>query len=160
MDKKQNISESKYQVIFVSMVFILYFIFVSGFIPQIIGGTYPTMQLNNTGSADEFYVHDAEIKSSAWLFKNRDNNERIFADSRASRKLWFSNNDNSDKIIKNVFPSVIDNNAYVYSGYTNTLSNIAFVFVKGETISYNFPSEFLSQNKNTIYNNGGSKIFK
>lgn len=143
------------------IVFLLYFSFLSGFIPQITGGVDPFLQLNNSGSSyDEFYVHEAEIKSSNWLFENRAKDEIIYADKRASYKLWFSNNVDINKIIENVFPSVIDKNAYVYSSYTNTLESRAFAYFKGEIISYNFPTEFLNQNKNLIYNNGESEIFK
>ncbi len=54
----------------------------------------------------------------------------------------------------------MDKKAYVYSSYTNTIKKRAFVSYKGETISYNFPTEFLNQNKNKIYNNRESELFK
>jgi uncharacterized membrane protein len=134
---------------------------LSGFIPQILGGSYSSMQLNNSGSDyDEFYVNESEIKSSAWLFENRSSNGIIYADERASYKLLFSKNANPDNIIKTVFPSVIDTKAYVYSSDTNTLKKIAFVDINGELIDYNFPTEFLRQNKNLIYSNGYSNIYK
>lgn len=142
-------------------VFILYFLFLSEFVSQIVGGTDLSLQLNNSGSGyDELYVHESEIKSSAWLFKNRVNDELVYADQRALYKLWFSNNIDVNKIIENVFPPLIDKNAYVFSSDTNTLKKRAFVSIKGELISYNFPTEFLNQNKNLIYSSGKSEIFK
>ena len=147
--------------IVVSIVFLSYFLLLSEFIPQFIGGAYPSMQLNNSGGGyDEFYVHRTEVESSDWIYKNRIDDKLIYADRRASYKLLFSNNINTNKIIENVFPSLIDKNAYVYSSYTNTLKERAFVVIKGELIGYNFPKEFLNQNKNLIYSNGESEIFK
>ena len=145
----------------VLIVLLLYFLFLSGFIPQITGGGDPSLQLNNLGgSYDELYVHEAEVKSSSWLFNNRANDELIYADKRASYKLWFFSNVGINKITENIFPSIIDKNSYVYSSYTNTIKKRAFISIKGEMISYNFPTEFLDQNKNKIYNNGESEIFK
>lgn len=145
----------------VLIVLILYFLFISGFIPQITGGGDPSLQLNNLGgSYDELYVHEAEVKSSSWLFNNRANDELIYADKRASYKLWFFSNVGINKIAEDVFPSTIDKNSYVYSSYTNTTGEKAYIYTRGQIISYNFPIEFLTDNKNKIYNNGGSEIFK
>ena len=150
-----------FKIFAVSIVFLLYYLFLSEFIPQIIGGTYPSMQLNNFGdSYNEMYVHETEIKSSAWLFKNYSNRQMIYADKRALYKLLFSNNVGIYNIIENVFPSIVNKNAYVFSSNTNTLKNKSYINTKGEIITYNFPSEFLNQNKNLIYNNGESEIFK
>ena len=148
--------------VIVLMVFIFYFLFISGFIPQIVGGPQePSMQLNNFGRGyDEFYVHKSEIKSAAWLFKESNNEDKIYVDDRAVNKLWLVTNINKNRIIKSVLPSTMDKKAYVYSSYSNTIKKRAFVSIKGETINYNFPTEFLNQNKNEIYNNGKSEVFK
>jgi len=149
------------RLLFISMIFILYYLFYSGLIPYNILGTGASLQLNNFGGVyDELYVHKTEIKSSEWLFNNRPKSELIFADNRASEKLWFSSKNNAYNILKDVFPSVIDKKAFVYSGYTNTIEKRGFVYTEGQEIGYNFPSEFLNQNKNKIYNNGNTEIFK
>jgi uncharacterized membrane protein/photosystem II stability/assembly factor-like uncharacterized protein len=155
--KKENL-----ETFVILSVFLFYFLFISAFIPQIVGGPQDSsMQLNNFGRGyDEFYVHKSEIKSASWLFNNRANDELIYADKPASCKLWFFSNVGVNKITGNIFPSTIDKNSYVYSSYTNTIKKRAFVSIKSETISYNFPTEFLNQNKNKIYNNGESEIFK
>jgi uncharacterized membrane protein len=149
------------RLLFILMIFILYYLFYSGLIPYNIIGTGASLQLNNFGGMyDELYVHETEIKSSEWLFNNRTNSELIYADERASYKLWFSSKNNTYNIIRDVFPPVIDKKAYVYSSYTNTIEKRGFVDIEGSAIGYNFPSEFLNQNKNKIYNNGSTEIFK
>jgi uncharacterized membrane protein len=155
--KKENL-----ETFAVLSVFLFYFLFISVFISQIVGGSQDSsMQLNNFGRGyDEFYVHKSEIKSAIWLFKKSNNDEKIYVDSRAGSRLWLVTNINENRIIGSVLPSTIDEKAYVYSSYTNTIKKRAFVSFKGETIIYNFPTEFLNQNKNKIYNNGESELFK
>lgn len=153
--------KKNYRLLFVSMIFITYYAFYSGLIPYNIVGTGVTLQLHNFGGMyEELYVHETEVKSSQWLFNNRTGDEFIYADERASYKLWLSNKIDRNRIIKVVFPQVIDKRAYVYSSCTNVVEKRGFVFIEGQVIGYNFPSEFLNQNKNKIYNNGVTEIFK
>jgi len=149
------------RLLFILIIFILYYSYNSGLIPYNIVGAEVSLQLHNFGDMyDKLYVHKTEVKSSEWLFNNRSNNEFIYADERASYKLWFSSKIDIKKIIRDVFPPVIDKKAYVYSSYTNTIEKRGFVHIEGSTIGYNFPSDFLNQNKNNIYNNGSTEIFK
>ena len=149
------------RLLFISISFILYYLFYSNVIPYSIVGTGAPLQLNNFGGVyDQLYVHETEIKSSEWLFNNRPKSELIYADNRASEKLWFSSKNDAYNIIKDVFPSVIDKKAFVYSSYTNTIEKRGFADIESQEIGYNFPSEFLNQNKNKIYNNGSTEIFK
>jgi uncharacterized membrane protein len=153
--------KKNYRLLFILMIFILYFASCSGLIPYNIVGTGVSLQLHNFGDTyEELYVHETEVKSSEWLFNNRTGNEFIYADDRASYKLWFSNKSDINIIIKDVFPPVIDKKAYVYSSYTNVIEKRGFVSIEGQEIGYNFPSDFLNQNKNKIYNNGSTEIFK
>jgi len=156
-----NFVKKNYRLLFVLMIFILYYTFHSGLIPYNMAGAEVSLQLHNFGNRyDELYVHKTEIKSSEWLFNKCTNNEFIYADVNASYKLWFSSKIDISKTIRDVFPPVIDKKAYVYSSYTNTIEKRGFVSTKGSMIGYNFPSDFLNQNKNKIYNNGSSEIFK
>jgi uncharacterized membrane protein len=153
--------KKNYRLLFIVMIFILYYAYRSGLIPYNIVGTEVSMQLHNFGGVyEELYVHETEVKSSEWLFNNRTNNEFIYADERASSKLWFSSKIDINKIMRDVFPPVIDKKAYVYSSYTNTIEKRGFVHTESLTIGYNFPSDFLNQNKNKIYNSGSTEIFK
>ena len=60
----------------------------------------------------------------------------------------------------NVFPSLIDKNGLVYSDYGNTLYGIGITNPKDTRMEYNFPNEFLNSNKNLIYNNYDTRIYK
>ena len=156
-----NFVKKNYRLLFILMFFILYYAFHSGLIPYNTVGADVSLQLYNFGDRyDQIYVHKTEIKSSEWLFNKRTNNEFIYADVNASYKFWFSSKIDINKTIRDVFPPVIDKKAYVYSSYTNTVEKRGFVSTEGSMIGYNFPSDFLNQNKNKIYNNGSTEIFK
>jgi len=147
-------------LIFISIVFLSYFLLLSGFITQIIEGTSDSMQLTNNGeNYEELYTHESEIKSANWLFSNEDKKDLTYADERGSYKLWLANNANN-RVIGNIFPSTLDTNAYVYLSYSNIVGKKAYIDTRGQLISYVFPSRFLNINKNLIYNNGTSGIYK
>ena len=119
------------------------------------------MQLNNFGNSyDELYVHKSEIKSADWLLKKTKGEDIIYADIRAVSKLYSIINPDTNQLENSVFPFTIDKRAYVYSSHTNTVKEMAFISTEGSIIGYNFPSEFLNQNKSKIYNNGKSEIYR
>jgi uncharacterized membrane protein len=145
----------------VLIIFIFYFLFLSDFIPQVVGGTYSPMQLNNYGNGyDEWYVHKTEVNSAGWLLKESDDKDLIYVDVRAVSRTLLLTGKSNNEIINIILPQTIDKKAYVYSGYINTVKKRGFVSVQGDIISYNFPTEFLNQNKNKIYNNGDSEVYK
>ena len=132
---------------------------MSGFLPQIIGGTNPTMQLNNLGSSyNSHYTQETEVNSVKWIIKNYNKDDLVYADRYGAwRLLAFGN---FKDVLDDVLPSTIDKDSYVYSRYSNTLFGLNFKRYSGQFINFNFPTEFLDHNKNKIYNSGGSEIFK
>lgn len=150
----------KVSIILISVIFLTYFLFRSGFLTQISGETTASIQITNVGgNYNELYTHDSEIKSASWLSNNRDKNDLIYADVRGLSKLWLSDTTYSE-IISDIFPSTLDTNAYIYSSYTNTVKNGTYIYSGGQLINYEFPTTFLNVNKNLIYNNGSSEIYK
>lgn len=154
----QRIGNAKAEVI-LSGIIILYYLFVSPVIPQFVGQGYAHMQLNNFGLYyNLYYVHSSELISIKWLETNKDKNLVTYADWYTTRKIGvFSNS--SIWVNNSVLPQNITKNGYVYSGYTNTLKGLSYVFYKGE-VPYAFPKKFLNNNKNLIYSNGETKIYK
>jgi uncharacterized membrane protein len=155
-----NFLKEKYKIIPLLIIFLFYFLFCSGFIPQIIGGVNSPMQLNNFGMVySEVYVHKMEIESANWLSVNYNNDYSIYADKKAVYKFESSKKINIKSIILDILPFAIGKDSYVYSSYTNSIEKDVFTN-SYENIIYNFPTEFFNNNKNKIYNNGGSEIFK
>lgn len=142
------------------IVILLLFVSTSGLANQFFGGN-AYLQLNNFGEFyDRYYFHDSEKKSLLWLSNNYDNTRFVYADNYAYLKfLPFSTI--TKNVMLDIIPPVIDKNAYVYSSFSNTNNGIATSFNKSLLeISYNYPNEFLDNNKNVIYSNGDSIIFK
>lgn len=150
------------RIIFVSGVFLLYFLFLSGFIPQILGGVVPSVQLNNSGTEyNAYYSHYAEIRSGQWLFDNYQKSTYIYIDGYAGNKSLLSCKFESQKWIKqDILPQVIRKSSYVYLSSSNITEESVFVFLRGTTVGYSNPLRFLNENKDLIYNNKYSEIFK
>ena len=154
--KKENI-----KIILILFIFILYFLFCSEFIPQIIGGSEANIQLNNYGLYyDKYYTHNSEVKSAKWFLNNYNEINLIYVDDSSSTKLETFSNIKKGYFIYDILPSIIDKNAYVYLSYTNTIKKISIRSYRGGILEYDFPIQFLNDNKNKIYNNGDSEIFK
>lgn len=146
--------------ILMSIIFIWLFLSSSGFNSNIVGGD-PKMTLNNFGEEyDRFYTHESEVKSLKWLSKYYNQKDMIYLDRYAILKAYSFSRINGKNTQKDILPSTIDKNAYVYSSYVNTIYKRTFIYYELKVMSYSFPTEFLNNNKNKIYNNGSSEIFK
>lgn len=143
-----------------SIVLVFFFLYLSGFTSQIIGGYYPQLNLNNGGFYyDAYFLHTSELQSLEWIKKNRDLKSKlpIQADWFAGKKIHtFADIYSIDGIV----PSEIRKNSYVYLDYSNVVNNQVIVYAGGIPIYYKTPSQLLNENKNLIYNNGRSKIYK
>ncbi len=145
----------------IAIMFLWYFLFFSGFTSQLFGGV-PRMNLNNFGEEyDRFYTYKSEVKSLEWLSKYYNQKDEIYMDEYAILKAYSFSRINKKNVLEYILPSIIDKNAYVYSSYTNKINKTTRVNnYKNNFLEYNFPTEFLNDNKNKIYINGGSEIFK
>jgi uncharacterized membrane protein len=149
------------RIFLLAVFFIVYFLFLSKFNNQIVGGPDISKNLNNIGlEYNAYYVHDSEVVAGDWFFDNYPGNILIYLDNHAYNKILTPDIILSNKIIKDVLPSVIDKKSYVYASQTNTVKSLTFKSYQGNLLSFNFPNEFLEENKNKIYSNGGSEIFK
>ncbi|MBU4348474.1 DUF2206 domain-containing protein [Patescibacteria group bacterium] len=143
----------------VFLIFIAYFLFSTGFIQEITGGTQGNLNLNNfLESTMPLYVHNSEVKSAEWLSQNYDSSNFIYVDQFSSRKIFAFGGIYFH--FEGMMPSLIDKNSYVYSSYTNIVEKKSATAHKMTALTYSFPEEFLNENKNNIYSTGESKILK
>jgi len=133
------------------------FLDLSGFVPEILGGYPPQLALNNSGVYYEAYdIHKAELVSSSWLLANKRPGVPIemdkYAQYRFLRPILLNNLD--------VVPltSIIPND-YIYQDNANVTTNVYQVSINSNQIRYILTQDINSQ-KNLIYNDGGSKIYK
>jgi len=146
------------RIIIIVLFLVIYFLIFTGFFNQLIGNNIPFSNLNNFGhSYNIYFISNTEINSIQWL-----SNENITKKLYASRiyKSPFQTFGSLPYPDWNIFPQILRKNSYVYAGNSETVFKKAYTLIQGGSIPYNFPTEFLNDNKNKIYNNGGSEIFK
>ncbi len=145
---------------YLSIFIIVYYLFLSPFIPQFVGLNQAHLQSNNYGLYyNLYYVHPTEIASINWYTDHRQSGIPLFADwystkkitTFAPQKIW---------VIDNVLPKNITKDSYVFVSDTNKTKGAAYVFYQGKETNYRFPTEFLYEQKDTIYSNGGSEILR
>jgi uncharacterized membrane protein len=145
----------------ISCLLIILIILFSGFSSQIIGGDEAKLQLNNFGKDyDTHYMFYSDFFGADWLNKNS-LNLKVYADASARLKI----NSYAGRLIgastdTKLLPNMISRKSYVYFSTINSIKNMGFFSVKGLRLGFNLPTEFLNENKNKVYNNGGSEIFK
>ena len=82
-------------------------------------------------------------------------------DKYAGKKSLLSYKLESQKWIKqDILPQVLRKNSYVYLSTSNITEESDFVFLRANMVSYSLPLRFLNKNKDLIYNNKYSEIFK
>jgi uncharacterized membrane protein len=140
------------------LTLILFFLSSTGLVSQIIGGN-PLLPLNNFGEEyNSFYTTQLDAKSAVWLANKREDNRMIYADEIAGLRLISSAYIND--YIFDILPSTIDTRSYVYLSQTNVEKGKVYKRYNIGFLAYDTPIEFLNSNKNLIYNNGGSEVFK
>jgi uncharacterized membrane protein len=140
-----------------SILLIIFFLFSYGFIYQFTGGN-SELQLNNFGQFYwDGYSNLMEVNSALWLKTNMASNLKIYSDRISKKKLMLASMRTN---IDDIFPGTISKNDYIYAGYTNTIKKISSKNYGGKFLFFDFPAKFINNNKNKIYNNGGSEIFK
>lgn len=149
----------KADMLIILLLIVFYLLYNTGFTTQIVGGE-PSEILNNYGILYiQDYTHDSEVKSIEWLSDNRDKNSLIYIDKASERKLMAYGNI-VEGLKRDILPSAIDRRAYVYLGYSNVANKVVLELFKGKVILYNLPENFLSNNKNLLYNNQYTEIYK
>ena len=142
----------------ITMIFIYYFLTYAGVTSQISGGTL-NMNLNNAGEEYErFYIQEGEKDSAVWLSKSALPDSVIFADWYGWLRLQAFTKI-SRGIMTELYPGIMDVNGYVYATFANEVKGNARV-IYGKSMVYNFPNEFLNSNKNLVYSNKSSAIYK
>ena len=59
-----------------------------------------------------------------------------------------------------LLPQTIERSSYVYLNYTNDTEQTVVEYINGDIAYYHFPINFLIKNKNLLYNNGGSTVYR
>lgn len=141
-----------------TFIFVLFFLYLSGFIPNITGGYYPQLNVNNGGFYyDAYYTSTTDILSMTWLNDNGNKKTPVQSDWFALNKIHAYE---KFYTIDAMIPSSIRINSYVYLSTFNTTSKSIIEYVNSDPIYYTYDFAILNNNKNLIYSNGNSKIYR
>lgn len=153
---------SSLKIYFLALFITIYYIFQSGITAPFTGNVSRVNTFNEGVEFYAHYTHEKDVKAIKWLSVNN-NHAHIFTDLLSEPKFRaFA--PNNTRIIPAILPNIIDNLGYVYAGHTNNNRKIASIEDDiNNSSSYlfiDYPFQFLNENKNLIYNNGGAKIYK
>jgi uncharacterized membrane protein len=139
------------------------FAITSSLVPQVIGGNQPELNLNNSGSYyDAYYNHPQEEAAVGWLAKQ----PFVMADglqgSYEQDRFAFMNSANvsGNEVIADIFPTLIRRSSWALLSYSMVHGGTAVTSLNGDLVEYRYPLSILELNKNLVYNNGGSEIYK
>jgi len=151
-------SSSKAQLLLCSAILLFFFVMLSGLVPQLTGGARPPLPLNNYGFYyDAYYTHAQEVSSIDWIAENADPGVPIQSDVYFTNVRMLAYSDIAP--LAGLYPATIQKNAYVYLDYNNVKTQTVVQDVDANLLYYHFPVSFLDNNKDLIYNNGGSEIY-
>jgi uncharacterized membrane protein len=155
-----KLSKNKIYII-MGLIFVLNFLFSSGFSNQIMGGQETSLRLNNQGLEFERYITSSyDQKSAEWMVLNQERSYEVYGDGYANTKLYpYRDISYLNRIRKELFFSIYKNNAYIYARRTNIQTGVAFFSYRGSLLSYQFPKDRFISLKKKVYSNGGSEIF-
>ncbi len=142
---------------------ILFFLSSTGVITQALGGYSAQLNLNNSGTYyDIYYTHAQEIAGVDWLDRTAHASHTKPAPEVQADQYMFNKLMNYSDIdaTNNIFPSLIRQGTYVILGYSNVTKRQSTVAYNGDLITYSYPTALLDQQKNLLYSNGATEIYR
>jgi len=142
------------------------FISTSGFLPQAVGGYAAELNLNNSGQYyDYHYMQPQEVAAVTWLEgKPGVLPAGLQAPIGSTTSDPFAFNDLANvtgmQSVGDIYPALVKRSSWVILTYTILRTGRAPLYTDGELVTYRYPTAFLQENKNLVYDNGGAEIYK
>lgn len=139
-----------------------FFASTTGVVPQLLGAYGPQLHLNNSGDYyDRFYLHTQEVKAAQWLKTSVIAGASVYPNVQTDF-------DNYNKIrslggiraFTDIYPSDIQKNAYVLLGYTNVVDGKFDTIADGREVWLRYPLGLLDSQKDLVYDNGDTRIYR
>jgi len=159
--------ESKSNRTIAVVLSVLFFVYATSLVTQLIGGHYPLMFLNNAGSYyDRLYVHDGEVAAADWLGKSVVRSAAspglgdVQADGSNLTRIGNLSPFEIEGSANGIYPGLVRRDSYVYLGFQNVRELQASVFFQGNSVMYKYPMSFLDENKDLIFNVGDARVYR
>ncbi|MBA3788858.1 DUF2206 domain-containing protein [Patescibacteria group bacterium] len=145
---------------------VLFFLYSTSFIPQILGGNVPALHLNNLGIYyDNYVTKGTEVYGVNWLVSSliAEGGDTSHIQFEISTDLLTRGKFESLTDLRpfnDIFPDLIRKNSFIFLGYGTVKDHEAAFSFNGDLVPYSYPIQFLDVNKDLIYNNGGTRIYR
>lgn len=121
---------------------------------------FSNINLTNDGEVyDHYYVKDGEVAALAWANGNIGTTTMRLDRYAVLPATAFTTID-KDQLRQGVMPTEIGQGDYVYAGNVNLHKELAFGYYQNRVFTFNFPDDYLDRNKDIVYANGHSRIYK
>jgi uncharacterized membrane protein len=142
---------------------ILFFVSLTGVLPQLTGGFPAQLHLNNSGQYfDIYYTHPAEVRAADWML------------AQVAREGWSDDGGvQTDRFTFNrvqsftrldtaseIYPTKLRTKAYTLLGTATVTKGEASIGYQGDIIAYRYPMGILTSTKNQVYSNGMASVFR
>ncbi len=158
--------EQKENIMFPLAIAILFFAYGTAFLLQLFGGNNALLHLNNGGRYyDTYHIRSAGTAGANWISNEVRNNiatkkdELMFVQIDHSSLKEFTFIRNLD-ISDGIFPGIIHQYGYVFVEESTFRKAVTSVLYGGDLVRYTYPTKFLEDNKNLIYDNGVVRIYR
>jgi uncharacterized membrane protein len=151
------------RILFAAVLALGFFASSTGMITQVLGGYDPQLHLNNSGTYyDTYYVHPEESAGMAWLTNDVARTGGNVQAETESYRYTFTGSKTLHRIetLDDIYPVLVRQDSYVFLGYTNVRQHLATVSIDGDLVTYHYPLNFLDDNKDLIYANGGARVYR
>lgn len=154
------IKKPQFSPVVCCIVIVSYFVINTFSINQLLGRGDPPYLLNNFGAGYErSIVFDTEVRSAKWLEDNKSDFLMTQSDSDSQSRIFMATT-TQFTILPNILPGALYRAGYVYLNDLNVKEDVLNTNYNGNALRFTIPSTFISENKNLIYNNGSSKIYR
>ncbi len=156
-----RIKSARIRTSIVAGTFSLAFLFLTGFIPQLLGGAVGQLALNNSGFYyDAYYTTRSDTAMFAWLKTNYQRGYPINSDTFLRMKIMANT---SITTVDGLTPGSIQRESFVVLANQNVTDyRVSFYYTAaaGELVFYRTPTNFLDDHKNLVYSSGDTKVYR
>ena len=145
-----------------SLVALVFFLSLTGVIPQVLGGYPAQLHLDNSGKYyDIYYAHPQERRAFSWLEQRVARDRTQLTDSQIQADLYTFNRLRSFGSTRedDIFPTLLRPGTYDFLGDSNVTQKISTFTYAGDEITYRYPFPLLNTTKNLIYASDGAQIY-
>jgi uncharacterized membrane protein len=146
-----------------TLLALVFLVSTIGVMPQILGGYPAQLNLNNSGVYyNDYYVHPQEVGALQWLGGQPAVLPGGVQAEPFTDLYYFKDPHDIDgrQYVTDIFPTLVRTSSWVVLGYATVHTGIATASISGDLVPYRYPMGALRQNKDLVYDNGGTVIYK